>query len=339
MASVDNACELSSMSEVQAPASPEVPTPDTKDASPTQRTTASSRLAPAPVPASNPWKRADVKPAPDATFTRKDVVRDETRKELPIKRTTGKEKWIPYTPVVTTSPPAPGAGAKSSQRPKSRKGGRRHGQANGPSPGTPERASSSSSKEPSPSAGKDARAERSERPNNRDQGYTKGYKRGAKNDSPAAHGANGPAASRAKGGAPENANPKYYTPSLSQYDMSLNMLVQQMEYYFSIDNLCKDIFLRKQMNSKGLIPIAVLVNFNRVRVLSNGDFNLVAEACRWAPSTEVIGSKVRLGQGWERWVLPIEDRDAPGKNDSDEEDDTPKFQIESAVPFVPKRSQ
>jgi la-related protein 1 len=50
--------------------------------------------------------------------------------------------------------------------------------------------------------------------------------------------------------------------------MSLQvLLVNQIEYYFSMDNLCKDIFLRSKMDDQGFIPISVIANFNRVSTL------------------------------------------------------------------------
>ncbi|KAJ3211229.1 component of La ribonucleoprotein [Dinochytrium kinnereticum] len=40
----------------------------------------------------------------------------------------------------------------------------------------------------------------------------------------------------------------------------------QIEYYFSIENLCRDIYFRRQMNPEnGSVPLRVIANFNRVR--------------------------------------------------------------------------
>jgi hypothetical protein len=91
------------------------------------------------------------------------------------------------------------------------------------------------------------------------------------------------------------------------------------------------------MNSRGLVPLNVLASFNRVKSLTNGDYNLFLEACRWAPSAEVIGDRIRPRVGWETWVLPPADR-LPAGNDvaTVETESIPKFNAAAAVPFVPK---
>jgi len=38
------------------------------------------------------------------------------------------------------------------------------------------------------------------------------------------------------------------------------------EYYFSNENLIKDFFLRRQMDSDGWIPVELLASFRRVRI-------------------------------------------------------------------------
>ncbi|KAI9095620.1 hypothetical protein DFS34DRAFT_651406 [Phlyctochytrium arcticum] len=61
----------------------------------------------------------------------------------------------------------------------------------------------------------------------------------------------------------------------------------QMEYYFSVENLCRDIYFRRQMNPKnGGVSIRTIANFNRVRSLIN-----VAKAkCAFAPTIPVSPS-------------------------------------------------
>jgi la-related protein 1 len=48
------------------------------------------------------------------------------------------------------------------------------------------------------------------------------------------------------------------------------------EYYFSIENLGADIFLRQQMSKDGYIPLSLIASFNRVQTLCD-DINFIAE--------------------------------------------------------------
>jgi hypothetical protein len=70
-------------------------------------------------------------------------------------------------------------------------------------------------------------------------------------------------------------HPTYFTPIVSQSDYYTSVLAdeaakkliaQQIEYYFSVDNLLKDFFLRRQMDSDGWIPVELLASFRRVRI-------------------------------------------------------------------------
>jgi len=81
------------------------------------------------------------------------------------------------------------------------------------------------------------------------------------------------------------------------------MLVQQIEYYFSMDNLCKDIFLRSKMDNNGFIPVSVIANFNRVRHLTE-DVNLILDALQESSIIEVKGDKLRKRDDWATWLLP-----------------------------------
>ena len=42
----------------------------------------------------------------------------------------------------------------------------------------------------------------------------------------------------------------------------------QIDYYFSVGNLVRDVFLRSKMNGEGWIPLHVIGAFNRVRMLT-----------------------------------------------------------------------
>lgn len=65
------------------------------------------------------------------------------------------------------------------------------------------------------------------------------------------------------------------------------------EYYFSEDNLVKDLFLRRKMDSEGFLPVTLIASFHRVRSLTN-DLNLVVCAIKQSEHLELVdGFKVR----------------------------------------------
>ncbi|KAL0019236.1 hypothetical protein WJX79_003583 [Trebouxia sp. C0005] len=65
-------------------------------------------------------------------------------------------------------------------------------------------------------------------------------------------------------------------PVISQEQLLLAVR-QQIEYYFSIANLVKDVFLRSKMNEEGWIALHVIASFNRVRMLTP-DLAMIMEA-------------------------------------------------------------
>ncbi|KAK9370155.1 hypothetical protein V1509DRAFT_327435 [Lipomyces kononenkoae] len=97
-----------------------------------------------------------------------------------------------------------------------------------------------------------------------------------------------------------------------------NPVTAQVEYYFSLENLCKDIYLRRNMNSSGLVPLSLLAGFNRIKSLINGDINILAEACRQSHNAEVIGNKVRSREHWSNFVMPFPERLPPGQEEDGE---------------------
>ncbi|WOO83742.1 La-related protein 1 [Vanrija pseudolonga] len=78
----------------------------------------------------------------------------------------------------------------------------------------------------------------------------------------------------------------------------------QIEYYFSVQNLAMDFFLRQQMDSEGWIDTAMIASFNRIKQLVS-DVALVTEVMTMSSLLEVKEDKVRLSGGAaKRWVLP-----------------------------------
>merc|ERR1719353_611232 len=103
-------------------------------------------------------------------------------------------------------------------------------------------------------------------------------------------------------------------------DASRGMVQRQVEYYFSAENLAKDMYLRKQMNNEGWVNIHIIAGFNRLRKLlippnaailgaaaaAASDISLLIEALQASPGLELdpSGSAVRAKDIWQSFLLP-----------------------------------
>lgn len=59
-------------------------------------------------------------------------------------------------------------------------------------------------------------------------------------------------------------------PPISPKQDPINALTQQIDYYFSFQNLIKDIYLRKNMHADtGFINLSIILNFKRVQIILN----------------------------------------------------------------------
>ncbi|XP_042507802.1 la-related protein 1C [Macadamia integrifolia] len=81
------------------------------------------------------------------------------------------------------------------------------------------------------------------------------------------------------------------------------VLVKQIDYYFSSENLCKDIFLRQNMDEQGWVPVPLIAGFNRVKQLTN-NISFILDAVRSSTIVEVQGDKIRKRNDWMSWPLP-----------------------------------
>ena len=104
------------------------------------------------------------------------------------------------------------------------------------------------------------------------------------------------------------------------FETNFLALVQtQIEYYFSIDNLCKDMFLRKHMDSQGLVFLNTIAQFRRMLELTH-DINLIRAASQNSREVELITGedgldRIRRREGWQTWVQPMHLRDPSAQND------------------------
>ncbi|KAI1137959.1 hypothetical protein F5Y05DRAFT_413906 [Hypoxylon sp. FL0543] len=99
----------------------------------------------------------------------------------------------------------------------------------------------------------------------------------------------------------------------------LSGVLSQVEYYFSIDNLCKDWYLRKYMDSQGFVPLEVIAGFKRMQEIA-ADWQLIRIACDTSPLIEYIVTedgqdKVRRREQWEPWVLAVHERHPIAQHD------------------------
>ncbi|KAI1094172.1 hypothetical protein F5B19DRAFT_68481 [Rostrohypoxylon terebratum] len=99
----------------------------------------------------------------------------------------------------------------------------------------------------------------------------------------------------------------------------LSGVLSQVEYYFSIDNLCKDWYLRKFMDSQGFVPLNVIAGFKRMQEIA-ADWQLIRIACDNSPHIEYVitddgQDKVRRREQWQPWVLAMHMRHPAAQND------------------------
>jgi hypothetical protein len=111
-----------------------------------------------------------------------------------------------------------------------------------------------------------------------------------------------------KGGANSNAN---YTPTPQDLAAFKKSAVQQVEYFFSTDELVRNIYLRKQMDLEGYLPAAIVFNFPTV-LMYGVPYDELLEAVKACDSVEVDSEneclRVKGGEEeYKKWLFPNED--------------------------------
>lgn len=100
----------------------------------------------------------------------------------------------------------------------------------------------------------------------------------------------------------------------------------QLEYYFSVDNLCKDMWLRKHMDAQGFVKLSVVASFNRLKkIIQNSGgmevgMELLRATCLASDVVEfVVGDdqidRLRNREKWREFVLQPADRIEELQND------------------------
>ncbi|QYT01593.1 hypothetical protein H0G86_008624 [Trichoderma simmonsii] len=101
-------------------------------------------------------------------------------------------------------------------------------------------------------------------------------------------------------------------------EFSFSALKNQVEYHFSIENLAGDLYLRARMDSQGFVPLHLITSLKSVRNLTD-DIDIVRAVCEFSVELDfAVGDdgieRVRRSQGWESFVLPLDERDESARN-------------------------
>jgi len=138
-------------------------------------------------------------------------------------------------------------------------------------------------------------------------------------------------------------------PSKLDMNAMKTYLKQQIEYYFSVENLCKDIYMRQQMDKDGYVNLATLLKFKRIKSLINvsqdvdkksgstskyddaWSTNLIVNSLNNSEAVEVKKNdneiKLRKKYDWSNWLNPdlkkddkkdVDDVDVLGGDDDNE---------------------
>ncbi|KAF3893772.1 La domain-containing protein, variant 1 [Trichophyton interdigitale] len=109
-----------------------------------------------------------------------------------------------------------------------------------------------------------------------------------------------------------------YQPYMEHYSL-MGTISMQLEYYFSVDNLCKDLFLRRHMDSQGYVLLSVIASFKRIKSLTE-DMELLRFVCRqlrnveYRPGEDGV-DRLRKREEWAQWVLSMDERDPSARNE------------------------
>jgi la-related protein 1 len=90
------------------------------------------------------------------------------------------------------------------------------------------------------------------------------------------------------------------------------------EYFFSVDNLLKDVFLRKYMDNKGFVLLSVVAAFKSIQQLTQ-DMGVIRSVCKESSVIEIKTGpggvdRIRCKENWKRWVLARSIRHPPAKD-------------------------
>ncbi|GJJ75070.1 la-related protein 1 [Entomortierella parvispora] len=168
--------------------------------------------------------------------------------------------------------------------------------------------------DPSASTGKEVKGRRASVPSIFDdkpaQGQRNGHANGGSRSGQAGRGGRGKSRSGQRGSIGSAAHLYQQGVPHNASEALRVFILQQMEYYFSIENLCKDVYMRNQMDSEGWVPLSLVANFNRVKNLTT-DHALIKETLKSSKVIELQGDRIRKRGDWASWIFPKEDGAVP----------------------------
>ena len=85
----------------------------------------------------------------------------------------------------------------------------------------------------------------------------------------------------------------------------LEQIKLQVEYYFSANNLAKDVYLRQLMNARGYVPVCKLLEFNRLRALTSSAIDLLT-AAKASQYLKTKNGAIRSRTNWQKYILKPE---------------------------------
>ena len=107
-------------------------------------------------------------------------------------------------------------------------------------------------------------------------------------------------------------------PPISPKQDPQEALIQQIDYYFSLENLIKDLYLRKNMDAEGWVDLKLIMDFKRVKIIVNGLINsldegvvgddVILESIKSCKNLEISGEKLedvklRVKDNYQQWLL------------------------------------
>uniref|UniRef100_A0A8D8LCX0 La-related protein CG11505 n=2 Tax=Cacopsylla melanoneura TaxID=428564 RepID=A0A8D8LCX0_9HEMI len=85
-------------------------------------------------------------------------------------------------------------------------------------------------------------------------------------------------------------------------DQLKQLLLAQLEYYFSRENLANDAYLLSQMDNDQYVPIWTVANFNQVKKLTK-DIKLITEVLRESPNVQVDEEGIKVRPNHKRCIV------------------------------------